>query len=78
MFEEKIHQLSPPVCENDLIACNLLKGIDRYEQFAILYPLENAMLKRIFDVALSQEEYEICQVICKVKKENEAIKWLLT
>ncbi|HEY4875829.1 MAG TPA: hypothetical protein VIH86_09675 [Puia sp.] len=72
MFEEKIHQLSPRVCENDLIACNLLKGIDRYEQFAILYPLEDAMLKRIFDVALLQEEYEICQVIREVRKKMKS------
>jgi hypothetical protein len=74
MFEEKIQQLASHVRENDLIACNLLKGIDRCEQFAILSPHEDVMLKRIFDVALLQEEYEICQVIWEVKKENETMK----
>ncbi|GEM_PF-6701835 len=53
MFEEKIQQLPLSVRENDLIACNLLKGIDRFEQYTILYRLEDTMLKRIFDVALS-------------------------
>jgi len=75
MFDQKIHQLSSHVCENDLIACNLLKGIDRYEQFAILYDLDRIMLNRVFDAALLQEEYEICQVISEVSKENMLLEW---
>jgi hypothetical protein len=73
MFDQEIHSVSLRVRENDLIACNLLKCIDRYEQFAILYELDWALLIRIFDAALQQEEYEICQVICSLMEERKEI-----
>ena len=56
--------------QNDLIACNLLKRVDHYVQFAVLYSLETAMLKRIFEAAILNEEYEICQVINSLMEER--------
>jgi hypothetical protein len=73
MLEQKIHRLLPHACENDRIACNLLKGIARYEQFAILYSIDTMALSRILDVALLQEEYEICQVICELVEERKIL-----
>jgi hypothetical protein len=73
MFDQKIHQASRRLRENDLIACNLLKCIDRYEQFAILYELDSALLIRIFDMALQQEEYEICQVVSTLIEERKML-----
>jgi hypothetical protein len=69
MFKEKIYLNSFRVRENDLVACGLLKCIDRYEQFAILYGIDKSMLNGVFDAALFREDYEICQVISEVREE---------
>jgi|HubBroStandDraft_6_1064221.scaffolds.fasta_scaffold826157_1 hypothetical protein len=78
MFEGKLHVLPPHAHENDLIACNLLKAIDRYEQFALLYPLDNDMLHRVFNAALLQEDYEICQLISELMEERKMLKGTAT
>jgi len=64
MPDQKIHEPSQQLCENDLVACYLLKSVDQSERLAILNAADKMMLNRIFDAALLQEEYEICQVIC--------------
>jgi hypothetical protein len=55
---------------NDSIACHLLRRIDKYEQFAIMYDQEATLLCSIFDTALAREDYEICQVITELLEER--------
>jgi hypothetical protein len=55
---------------NDSIACHLLRRIDKYEQFAIMYDQEDTLLRSIFDTALACEDYEICQVIAELLEER--------
>jgi hypothetical protein len=61
---------------NDSIACHLLRRIDKYEQFAIMYDQEDTLLRSIFDTALAGEDYEICQVIAELLEERRG-SWAL-
>jgi hypothetical protein len=61
------------VTRNDHIACDLLKTIDRYEQFAIMYSLESSLLHRVFITAVANEDYEICQVITELLDERKVM-----
>lgn len=63
---------------NDSIACHLLRRIDKYEQFAIMYDQEDNLLYNIFDTALAQEDYEICQVIAELMEERRITNQTLT
>ncbi len=73
MAEQSINTGVSRVHRSDMVACNLLKNIDRYEQFAILYSMDSRILKRVFNAAVAQEEYEICQVIKELMEERKMI-----
>ncbi|HLX92119.1 MAG TPA: hypothetical protein VKR32_10575 [Puia sp.] len=66
-----MNQVLPGAISNDLVACKLLKKIDRYEQFAIMYPIDTGLLNRLMEVAVLNEEYEICQVIKELLDERK-------
>jgi hypothetical protein len=70
MIDLRVDAISVRPHDNDLVACRLLKNIDRYEQFAILYSIDTDILKRVFNAAFELEEYEICQVIKEVLEER--------
>jgi hypothetical protein len=71
MFEQNCNTIQSHKYQNDLAVCNLLKGINPNEQFAIIYSIDNIFLHRILNVAILQEEYELCHVICKLMKGRE-------
>ena len=54
--------------ENDLVACNLLKRVEPFEQFVIMNSIDNIFLQRILKVAIHQEEYELRQHISELLK----------
>jgi len=57
--------------QNDSITYNLFKGINPYEQFEIMYSIDNIFLPRILKVAIVSEEYELCRLLCELMKERE-------
>ena len=61
--------------ENDRIACQLLNSIDRNRQLAILFPMDKLVLKRVFEIALADERYELCQIICDLLKMKNNCDW---
>jgi hypothetical protein len=62
--------------QNDLVACSLLRNMDRYQQLAILFPQENSLLKRMVDAAAANEDYEICQLITDLMENRKKIRSL--
>ena len=70
MIDQLVDTTAVDANANDLVACHLLKNIDRYEQFAILYCIDTLILKRVFIAAAGLEEYEICQVIKELLEER--------
>jgi PP-loop superfamily ATP-utilizing enzyme len=77
MFDVRNNILMTRVETGDAIACDLLKRIDRYEQFAIMHSVETSLLVRIFGTAIINEDYEICQVIRELLDEREMMKSLV-
>jgi uncharacterized protein YktA (UPF0223 family) len=73
MIERKTDFLLSRDYQNDLIACNLLKGFDRFKQFVILHSIDAPVLQRVFDAAIDREAYEICQVIKELMEKRKRL-----
>jgi len=71
MLEQKCDTIQSYKNQNDLIACNLLKRINPNVQFEIMYSIDNISLQRILNIAIVQEEYELCHLICELMKDRE-------
>jgi hypothetical protein len=70
MFEQRCDTIQSHKYQNDLVACNLLKSVKPHEQIEIMNSIENVFLQRILNVAILQEEYELCHLICGLMKER--------
>lgn len=73
MFGQSSEIIQSRKAQNDLIACNLLKRVETFEQFAIMYSTDNIVLQRILNAAIILEEYELCQVIFELMKKRESL-----
>jgi hypothetical protein len=71
MIEQNCYTIQSHKYQNDLIACNLLMSVEPHEQFEIMYSIDNIFLQRLLNVAILQEEYELCHLISELMKERE-------